>query len=318
MRLALDCRREVTDQLLAFGRQMGATDVIIGGGVVPAPRGYFEFRDLVLLRTQIEDAGLRLAAIENIPYQCYDQVLLGLPGRDQQIENWCRSLRNMGRAGIPILGYNFMALGVWRTSHTTPTRGAARATAFDYKLVKEAPVTEAGEISDQQMWDNFTYFLKAVIPVAEQAEVRMGLHPDDPPISPIAGIARIFRSHAALKRLVELVPSDYNALEFCQGTISEMPEEVIEAIRYFGSRKKILYVHFRNVTRPVPAFAESFIGEGHVNMLKAMQAYQEVGFDGPMIEDHVPVVSGDTPYGHMSRAYAMGYIQALMDAVKAP
>ena len=133
--------------------------------------------------------------------------------------------------------------------------------------MKDAPIAEAGEITDEQMWDNFTYFIKAVIPVAEQAGVKMGLHPDDPPISPIAGIARIMRSYKALKRLTEIVPSDYNGLEFCQGTVSEMPENVLDAIRYFGSRKKIFYDHFRNVNGPVPTFAETFIDEGHVDML---------------------------------------------------
>ena len=167
MRLALDCRREVTDDLLTYGRQMGATDVIAGPNVLSMSKGYFEFQDLVILRQQVEDAGLRLVAIENIPPDCYDKVMLGLPGRDEQIENWCKSLRSMGKAGIPILGYNFMALGVWRTSRTTRDRRDVKQTSFDYAMVKDAPLTEFGEVTDEQMWDNFTYFLKAVIPVAE-------------------------------------------------------------------------------------------------------------------------------------------------------
>jgi mannonate dehydratase len=223
----------------------------------------------------------------------------------------------MGRAGIPVLGYHFMVLSVWRTSNTTPGRGQARVTSFDYDLVKDAPLTELGEISDDQMWDNYTYFLKAVMPVAEQAGVKMCLHPDDPPISPIAGVARIFRSHESLKRLTEIVPSDYNGLEFCQGTVSEMPEDVLEAIRYFGSRDKIFYVHFRNVSGPVPTFDETFIDEGHVDMLEAMKLYKEIGFDGPMIDDHSPMVVQDPGYGYRSRAYSLGYMRALMDAVDA-
>ena len=197
------------------------------------------------------------------------------------------------------------------------------------------------------MWDTLTYFIKAVVPVAEQAGVRMALHPDDPPVSPVAGVARIFRSHEALRRLTETVPSDYNGLTFCQGAISEMPENVLDAIRYFGSRNKISYVHFRGVipirydhamnnnvrpepvegrprrntapsnrsgiTGPVPKFTETFIDEGHVDMLEAMRAYKESGFDGPMIDDHVPDMVGDSDGQYHAHAHALGYMKALMD-----
>ena len=317
MRLGLGSVTELTDEILAFGAQVGATDVVVAEQAVPSEKGYYEYLDLLHMRTRVEDAGMKLFAIENIPPRHCDKILAGLPGRDEQIENWCRSLVNMGRAGIPVLGYHFMVLSVWRTSETTRGRGQALVTSFDYDLVKDAPITELGEISDDQMWDNYTYFLKAVIPVAERAGVRMCLHPDDSPISPIAGVARIFRSHESLKRLTEIVPSDYNGLEFCQGTVSEMPEDVLEAIRYFGSRDKIFYVHFRNVSGPVPAFEETFIDEGHVDMLEAMKLYKEVGFDGPMIDDHSPMVVQDPGYGYRSRAYSLGYMRALMDTVEA-
>ena len=321
MRLALGDVTELTDEILAFGAQVGATDVIVNQEAVPSEKGYYDYLDLLHMRTKIEDAGLKLFAIENIAPKYCDKILAGLPGRDEQIENWCKSLTNMGKAGIPVLGYHFMVLSVWRTSFTTPGRGGARVTSFDYELVKDAPLTELGEISDEQMWDNFTYFIKAVIPVAEKVGVKMCLHPDDPPVSPIAGIARIFRSHEDLVRLTELVPSDYNGIEFCQGTISEMPEDVLDAIRYFGSRNKIGFVHFRNVSGPVPTFDETFIDEGHVDMLEAMKLYKEVGFDGPMMDDHVPQMIGEpghfSGYGYRSRAYALGYMRAFMEAVEA-
>ena len=320
MRLALGSVHIVDDQILAFARQLGATDIIVNTPEqLDTGKGYYDFMELVQFRKRIEDAGLRLAAIENVPRQWYNKVLMGLAGRDEQIENWCKTLRNMGKAGVPVLGYHFMALGVMRTSRTTPGRGEAKVSSFDYDLVKDGPVPDGvnGEVSDEQMWDHFTYFIKAVIPVAEEAGVRMGLHPDDPPISPIAGVARIFRSHAALRRLVETVPSHNNAVEFCQGTVSEMPENVLDAIRYFGSRDKILYVHFRNVSGPVPSFQETFIDEGHVDMLEAIKAYKDAGFDGPIIDDHVPQMVDDTPYGHRGRAYAMGYLKGLIDAASA-
>lgn len=326
MRLAVS--GGIDDEYLAFARQLGATDVVGGAGALPKDKGYYDFNDLSLLRSHIEDAGLRWTVLEAIPPEWCDKIKLGLPGRDEQIDNWRRTLRNMGAAGIPVLGY-FLSLrntggnyGL-RTSKTTRGRGGARVTSFDYDLIKGAtqdywkpPVSESVEISDEQMWDNVTYFLKAVIPVAEEVGVRMGLHPDDPPISPIGGVARIFRSHEALKRFIEIVPSDSNGLAFCQGTISEMPGDVIDAIRYFGGRDKILYVHFRFVTGPVPAFSETFIDEGHVNALEAMRAYQSVGFDGAMVDDHVPRLIVDSERQHSAHAYAMGYMKALMDTVK--
>ena len=324
MRLAIDARGDIDDEMLAFGKQLGATDAIGGyGNALPTDKGYFDYPDLVRMRTRFEDAGLNLAAIENIPPDWCHKIKLGLPGRDEQIENWCTTLRNMGRAGVPVLGYNFMLRAGrsygWRTS-SSEGRGAARVSTFDYDVARattqavwDPPVSEEVEVTDEQMWDNFTYFLKSVIPVAEQTGVRMGLHPDDPPISPLAGVARIFRSHAALRRLIEIVPSEYNGLEFCQGTVSEMPENVMDAIKYFGSRGKILYVHFRNVSGPIPNFSETFIDDGHVDMVEAIQAYREVGFDGPMIDDHLPGVVGDVAYGYRSRAFAMGYIKGLID-----
>ena len=322
----------IDDEFLAFARQLGATDVVgVGSPKLSTEKGYYELQDLSLIRKQVEDAGLKWAVVGGTPADWTDKIKLGLPGRDEQIDNWCKTLKNMGTAGIPILHYSFALRSAGggyglRTSRTTPGRGGAKVTSFDYDLIKEAtqdywdpPVSKSVESTDEKMWDNVTYFLKAVIPVAEQAGVRMALHPDDPPISPIGGVARIFRSHSAMKRLTEIVPSDSNGLAFCQGTISEMPENVIDAIRYFGGGDKIFYVHFRNVTGPVPRFSETFIDEGHVNMLEAMKAYKEVGFDGPMIDDHVPRIVGEErgQYQYRSRAYAIGYMKALIDVVNA-
>ncbi len=188
-------------------------------------------------------------------------------------------------------------------------------TSFDYDQVKDAPLSAMGKVSEEEVWENYTYFLKQVIPVAEEAGVKMGLHPDDPPVPVLSSTARIFGSVEALKRAVEIVPSDYNGLEFCQGTIAEMGADILETICYFGGRKKIFYVHFRNVKGVIPKFDESFIDDGDVDMLKAMRAYKEVDFDGPIMPDHTPKVVGDTPWGHRGRAFAVGYIKALIKAV---
>lgn len=320
MRLALDLRRGINDERLAFGAQLGCTDAVAGPWCFPQDRekGYYDLDSLSQVKKRVEAAGLKLAAVENVYFEWYDRIARGQPGRDQQIENWQKTLRNMGEAEIPVLGYHFMALGVWRTSGTKPGRGGAQVTSYDHKFAEDAPVPDWGPISDDQMWDNITYLLNAVIPVAEESGVRMGLHPDDPPVPTIGGVARIFRSHAALRRLTEEIsPSECNALEFCQGTVSEMPDPIYDGIRYFGGRKKILYVHFRNVSGQVPAFDETFIDEGYVDMYRAMQIYKDVGFDGAIIDDHVPRIAGDNaPDGpYRSEAYAMGYYKALMDVL---
>ena len=323
---------EVTEEKLEFANQIGVTGIMAHTPQLPGD-GYFEFNSLLTLRTRVEAAGLKLEAISGLPWRFYYRVTLGLPGRDEQIENWCKVLRNMGAAGIPILGYDFMPLSVWRTSRDTRGRGGVHVTSFDMELAKNAPLLARSAfpimdtsllpasayhpVSDEEMWENLTYFLKAVIPVAEEAGVKMALHPDDPPVPSLGGVARILRSVEAFKRVIEIVPSDYNGLLFCQGCYSEMGTNVVEAIRYFGSRKKIFYVHFRDVRGTADNFAETFIDEGQTDMFEAMKAYKEVGFDGPMIVDHIPHIVDDTPWGHRSRAYAMGYIKALMDVVNA-
>jgi mannonate dehydratase len=321
MRYALGSIYNLTDDVLIFAKQLGATDIIVHSPVLPgnSPLGEncYEFHPLLMLRTRVEAVGLKLEAIENIPRDWYHKIMLGLPGRDEQIENFCKTLRNMGKAGIPILGYNFCPGGVWRTCYYTPWRGRAQVTSFDYELVKNAPLTEYGIITEEQMWDNFTYFIKKVIPVAEEANVKMGLHPDDPPVPSIAGISRIMRSVEAFKRVIEIMPSEYNGLEFCQGTFSEMGEDVINVIEYFGSRKKIFYVHLRNVIGKPNIFHETFIDDGQTDMLKAMLAYKKVGFDGCIIDDHVPIGVDDSSWGHRGRAYAAGYIQALIKTANA-
>jgi mannonate dehydratase len=311
---------EARERLL-FARQLGVDNIIIH---TPELRGdgFWEYQDLLLLRTGVEAVGLTLYAIENMPRHFYDKVRYGLPGRDEQLEKVRKTIRNMGRAGIRCLGYDFNLVGVWRTGRSaTPTsRGGASVTWYDHSYAEHAPTFEMGEFDDETMWANFTYFLEAVIPVAEEEGVALALHPDDPPMDKIAGTARIFRSTEALKRVIEIVPSPSNRIEFCQGTVSEWcktPEEVYEAIRYLASRQKISYVHFRNVRGVVPKFEETFIDDGKVDMLEAMRAYHESNFDGVLIPDHTPHVVDDSQWGHRGRAYAIGYMKALMKAVRA-
>ena len=317
IRLGLGAIHELSHEILTYASQLGVPNIIVH---TPELRGdgYWEFQDLLHMRTLVDSYGLTLYAIENMPRNFYDKIRHALPGRDEQVEKVIKTVQNMGRAGIPVLGYDWILVGVWRTEYSPTGRGRARVSKYDHEQAKNAPLFEQGEFDDDTMWDNFSYFLKAVVPAAEEAGVKLALHPDDPPVPSIRGTARIFRSTAAYKRVIEIVPSPSNVLEFCQGTVSEWcqtPEEVYEAIRYFASRDKIAYVHFRNVRGVVPEFEETFIDEGKVDMLEAVKAYKESDFDGVLIVDHTPGIIGDTRWGHRGRAYGIGYMKALLKCV---
>lgn len=277
----------------------------------------WELVDLVKLRLAVGQWGLKLSAIENVPPHFYDHIMLGGPRRDQQIENMIYTVRHMARAGIPIFGYNWIPSHVWRTPPRA-IRGEALATAYEHALGEQYPNTHGRVFSEEEIWSNLEYWIRIITPIAEAEGIRLGIHPCDPPVPVLGGIPQILRSFAAYKRLVEIYPSDCNAIEFCQGTFAEMDDDVdiYEKIRYFGSRNKILYVHFRNVSGVVPQFHEEFVNTGYVDMYKAMQTYCEVGFDGFFIDDHVPQTLHDTAWGHRGRAFANGYIQGLIEAVK--
>ena len=305
-------------EYLRFASQYGVRDVLLNAPHVPDDGGKWAVNDLVKLRLQVESEGLKLTALENVPTHFYVDIMLGGPNRDQQIDNMIQTVRNIGAAGIPIFGYNWMPSHVWRTEPEL-IRGGALATAFDNAEAQKMPNTHGREHTEEEMWERLEDWIRIITPVAEEAGVRCGIHPCDPPVEKLGGIPQLFRSFASYKRLVEIVDSPCNGIEFCQGTFSEMEDAmdggIYDMIRYFGERKKILYVHFRNVSGPVPKFREEFINTGHVDMYKAMQIYHEVGYDSFFIDDHVPQTFEDTPWGHRGRAFANGYIQAMIEAV---
>jgi len=325
MKLAM-VSRPLAETDLRLARQMGMTDVVTTvPGVTMAPEREqgppLRYEDLLALRQRVEACGMRLSVIEG--YQLSDRITLGMAGRDDDIARVCDSIRNMGRAGIPVYCYNFMAVFNWlRTDQAVVGRGGALVTQFDAAQLAQVPNTYAGETTDEQMWDNFAYFLQRVLPVAEAAGVKLALHPDDPPMSPVRGLARIMRDMDAFKRVLDMADSPSNGITFCQGNFAAMPGVVIpQAIRYFGGRKKIFFAHFRDIRGAVPLFEETFHDEGKTDMAEAMRAYLDVGYDGPMRPDHAPTMEGennDNP-GYMVRGqiFAVGYMKGLIDAVRA-
>ena len=315
MRAGFGQFREATPEYLRFSAQFGATDILFNTPDLPGAGGRWELSDLVKLRLTVEQYGLKLSALENVPTNFYDQIMLGGPRRDEQIENMVHTVRNIARAGIPIFGYNWMPSQVWRTTPRLIRCGAV-ATAFDYELAKTMPLTHGREYAEEEMWSNLEHWIRIITPIAEEEGIRLGIHPCDPPVPLLGGIPQLLRSFDSYKRLIEIYPSDANAIEFCQGTFSEMEgEDIYEMVRYFGERRKILYVHFRNVSGQVPVFHEEFVNTGYVDMYRAMEIYRDVGFDGFFIDDHVPHTFQDTAWGHRGRAFANGYIQAMIEAV---
>ena len=176
------------------------------------------------------------------------------------------------------------------------------------------PESHQGTIGDDEMWENLAYFLKAAVPAAEEAGVKVALHPDDPPVPSIGGVARIIRSPEAYRRVLEMAPDPCHGIAFCQGCFAEMGADVPAEIRYFGSRNRIFFVDFRNIRGTPERFSETFPDEGDVDMAEAMRAYKEVGFDGPLCPDHTVRIDGDSSWGHRYWAYAVGHLKGLAQA----
>lgn len=336
MRIAVGQFNELSDEKLRFAVQIGATGIQMNTPKLPGEQRW-EVSDLRGLVEHTERFGLTLEAIENVPIHFYNKAMLGLPGRDEQIEHYQATIRNMGEAGIPILGFHWMPNSVWRTDREAPGRGGALVTGFDLALatasgndasysymakrderIDQMALLASGqdEFTETQMWENYAYFMNAVLPVAEESNVLLALHPDDPPVPSLGGVARLFRNIEGFKRGEEIANSPAWGLDLCLGCCSEMTggaADVMRMIEHFGPRGKIYYVHFRDVHGTVPEFQECFIGEGNYDPAAVMLALQQNGFDGFLLDDHVPHMDDDTEWAHRGRAHAIGYMQGLIN-----
>jgi mannonate dehydratase len=341
MRIAIGQFNELTEEKLLFAQQLGVGGVQLNTPLLPGEQRWEE-ADLRSLVETCAAHGLRLEAIENVPIHFYDKAMLGLPGRDEQIANYQATIRAVGRAGIPILGYHFMPNSVWRTAREAPGRGGAACTAFDMALVtadatggrafvakldeRKDAIWVADEsaterhVDEATMWANYEYFVRAVLPVAEEAGIKLALHPDDPPVPTLGGVARLFKDVAGFKRAEEIAAgSPAWGLDLCLGCCSEMPggaANVRAMIEHFGPRGRILYVHFRDVQGTVPCFQECFLGEGNYDPAEILRLLRSVGFDGFLLDDHVPRVVDDTNWCHRGRAHAIGYMQGLINMLE--
>lgn len=321
MRVGIGQLREPAREQLRFIEQLGVEDVIFNfagqsSDVPLSGDASWDFRELVQLRNRVEDTGLRLAAIENIPTGFYDNIMLGRDGREEQLEGVKTTIRNLGRADIPILGYNWMPNLVWSSSTTYPVRGGAEARAYDHDQMKDAPISHDRTYTETELWDNYEYFLEEILPVAEEAGVKLCVHPDDPPVESLGGIPRLFRSFENYKRAMNLVESPNHGVEFGLGVFSEMGEDILNVVKYFGKRDEIFYVHFRDVAGTVPRFHETFLDENNSNYneLEVVQALDDVDFSGVVIPDHVPTMSCDDPWA-AGRGFTVGYLKGLLKSL---
>jgi mannonate dehydratase len=317
MRIAIGQFSVVDDRTLSYCAQLGTSGVVVNTPDLGGPPWREE--DLRALRERVEAFGLRLEAIENIPLEHYRDAILGVEGRDRCVADYQETLRAVGRAGIRVLGLHWMAGGVGRTSYAAPGRGGARVTAFEAEHVEAREPPAGGPFDDDRLWRTFASFLHDVLPVAEEAGVRVALHPDDPPVPRLHGVPHIFRSVDALERATAIHPSPAFGIDLCLGTVSEMTGDPRPAIERLGRGGHIAYVHFRDVQGTVPSFRECFLGEGNYHPAAVMRALRDVGFDGFLIDDHAPMLDADPPddvgWAFQGHGHATGYLQGLLAAV---
>jgi mannonate dehydratase len=280
------------------------------------------------LRERVERFGITLEMVPlplsntSIERAENPHIMLGQsPERDREIDQICQMIRNVAKAGIPAVKYNLTLLGVVRTESTRGRGGARYSTFVHAKAKQDPPLTSAGELNEETLWERIGYFLKRVVPVAEDCKLRLCCHPHDPamPDKGFRGVPRVLGSVDGLKQFLDLVPSKYHGLNFCQGSVAEMlkepGKEIYDVIRYFGRRGKIFNVHFRNIKGGYLDFRETFPDDGDVDMIRAIRVYKEVGYDGMIMPDHVPQMEDDKGQAQ-AFAFAFGYIQALIQLVQ--
>jgi len=325
MRIGLGSFSQPTEERLRFIKQIGVDDILLNfyrSSLIDTAHqdqplhgdGEWSFQELVSLRNRIEDFGLRLNAIENMPREFYRDVMLGKPNREKQIEKIKRTLENIARAGIPIFGYDWDPTDVLRSSVTHLLRGGAQSMALNLKDFENAPLILDRVYSESEMWEYYHYFLEHIIPVVEEVGLKIAIHPADPPVSEIGGVPRLFRSREKFDKAFNLVPSINHGCEFCLGNWAAMGENISDVIEYYGRQNKLFYVHFQTISNALPQpFHEIFVDmPGYYDPIEVLEKLRESGFHGLIIPGHVPRVIGDGQWCERGRAMTVGYLKGIL------
>jgi mannonate dehydratase len=342
----------LTRENFQFARQAGATHVVahmvdyfkggghvggddqptgtdLGWGLAGDPAKLWTLDELVGIKRDAEASGLKLEAVENFDPAHWHDILLDGPKRAQHIENVKTIIRRMGQAGIPVMGYNFSIAGVAGRTKGNYARGDAPSVgmegAYDLPMPNgmvwnmvydtHAPAGVLPALTHAELWKRLDSFLAEILPIAEEAGVKLAAHPDDPPMPFVRGQPRLVYQPSMYQKLLDLNPSPSNTLEFCIGSLAEMTDGgLYEAVDQFSRAGRLGYVHFRNVTGKVPQYRETFIDDGDVDMLKVLEILKRNKFDGVLIPDHTPQMACAAPW-HAGMAFALGYMRAAMQAL---
>ena len=313
---------------LRYLRQLGVEDIVL----VEQPRELCDQLELVRVRNICADAGMRLLAVENIApqHEVLEPIILGRGDRDLAIAVVQEAIRSMGRAGIPFYGLHWhippvplRGNGVIRTSWTIPWRGGSLVTGFDLADLDALPLYRERAFEEEEIWDNFAYFMRAVLPVAEAAGVKLSLHPHDPPIrTPLGGVPRIFTCLADFQRVEWIASSASFGLTLCLGNWQLMGgADLLGAVEHFAPRGAVNYVHVQAVRGAPDDFHECFVDEGDCDLPAVVRALAAAGFDGTLVPAHVPVLDDDgssATGADRATAYTVGYVKALIQGARDP
>jgi len=355
MKLGFGLYKHMLDeQHYRFAKQCGATHLVIhlvdyfnhdkndkananqpvgekeGWGVAGDPDKIWSVYDLLKIKQEINKNGLELEAIENFDPAHWHDILLDGPKKHQQLELVKQIIRNVGAAGIPVFGYNFSLAGVAGRTQGEFARGKALSVGMEggdetripngmvWNMVydQNASTGYIPNISHEKLWDRLSFFLSELLPVAEEAGVKLAAHPDDPPLPVLRQTPRLVYQPQLYQKLIDINHSAANSLEFCLGSIAEMTEgNVYDATEQYSKQNRIGYIHFRNVSGKVPNYHEVFVDEGDIDMIRILRILKENKYEGVLIPDHTPQMSCDAPW-YAGMAFAMGYMKAAIEMVR--
>ncbi len=314
-----------TSPKVPFAKQLGVDHVVSGVERIEGQKPW-DPESIKATKATWDKIGIKWTVVEGPP-SLGEKTKLGLEGRDEEIANFITFMKNLQQYGdVDIICYNWMPVISWaRTNQERPGRGGALMLEFDYEASKGKPLTKYGEVSKETLWKNYEYFIKIVAPEAEKIGMNLSLHPDDPQVDSIQGISRIMNRVESFDKAMAMYPSKFNGVTMCQANFALMGADIPALVRRWG-KEKINFVHFRNVQDlsgkvPSTKFTETFHDEGQIDMYEAMKAYVEIGFEGPLRPDHVPVMATEIEagmkggYTTLGNLFAIGYIRGLAESV---